>query len=213
MAKAAHVHYKKFCNEQHSIQEKEQKENNEREKAEELDSLKEIEEEDKKRLHADAKDQRQMMGQSIPLVTWNCEQKSAMKNRTFSLLLQTLGFQLLTDSAKTFARIPNFWTPDFMFSMAEKLGPIDSSALKFDVNVLKNSDRAPGTTDMSLLETTKTIDPTIFAMSRNKQTSPAIRFTPMPNSTSNWLNLVSQFKSAAVSMPPLISSHHDSADK
>ncbi|CAG2060199.1 unnamed protein product [Timema podura] len=150
-----------------------------------------------------------LMGQSIPLVTWNAEQKSAMKNKTFSLLLYTLGFQLSTDSGKIFARIPNFWTPDFMFSMAEKLGPIDSSALKFDVNVLKKSDRAPGIADTCLLETTKTRDPTIFAMPRNKQTSPAIRFTPMPNSTPNWLNLVSQFKSAAVSMPPPTSSHHD----
>nr|CAD7585789.1 unnamed protein product [Timema genevievae] len=154
-----------------------------------------------------------VMGQSIPLVTWNAEQKSAMKNKTFSLLLYTLGFQLSTDSGKIFARIPNFWTPDFMFSMAEKLGPIDSSALKFDVNVLKKSDRAPGIADTCLLETTKTRDPTIFAMPRNKQTSPAIRFTPMPNSTPNWLNLVSQFKSAAVSMPPPTSSHHDSTDK
>nr|CAD7260713.1 unnamed protein product [Timema shepardi] len=210
MARAAHVHFKKFCKEQHSIQEKEQKEENEREKAEELERLKEMEE-DKKRLLAEEKNQ--MMGQSIPLVTWNCEQKSAMKNRTFSHLLQTLGFQLLTDSGKTFAHIPNFWTPDFMFSMAEKLGPIDSSALKFDVNVLKNSDRAPGTADKSLLETTKTRDPTIFTMPRNKQTSPGITFTPMPNSTSNWLNLVSQFKSAAFTIPPPTSSHHDSADK
>nr|CAD7397074.1 unnamed protein product [Timema poppensis] len=103
-----------------------------------------------------------LMGQSIPLVTWNCEQKSAMKNITFSHLLHTLGFQLSTDSGNTFARIPNFWTPDFMFSMAEKLGPIDSCKL---------------------------------------------------NSTSNWLNLVSQFKSAAFSIPPPTSSHHDSADK
>nr|CAD7451811.1 unnamed protein product [Timema tahoe] len=180
----------------HSIEEKEQKEKNEREKAEELESLKEMEEE-KKKLHAGAVQ----------------KTKSAMKNRTFSLLLYSLGFQLSTDSGKTFARIPNFWTPDFMFSMAEKLGPIDSSALKFDVNVLKKSDRGPGTADMCLLETTKTRDPTIFAMPRNKQTSPPIRFTPLPNSTPNWLNLVSQFKSAAVSMPPLTPSHHVSAEK
>nr|CAD7568488.1 unnamed protein product [Timema californicum] len=89
----------------------------------------------------------------------------------------------------------------------------NQTALKFDVNVLKNSDRAPGTADKSLLETTKTRDPTIFTMPRNKQTSPGITFTPMPNSTSNWLNLVSQFKSAAFTIPPPTSSHHDSADK
>jgi timeless protein len=66
-----------------------------------------------------------VMKQSIPVVPWNLEQKNVLHYQPFVMLLHKLGFHLPADSGKIFARIPNFWTADVLFSIAQKLGPID----------------------------------------------------------------------------------------
>lgn len=41
------------------------------------------------------------------------------------LLLHKLGFKLPADAGSVFARIPDFWTADMMYSLAKKLGSLD----------------------------------------------------------------------------------------
>lgn len=65
--------------------------------------------------------------QSVPVVPWNAEQTSILSYEPFILLLHQLGFHLPVDAGKLFVRVPEFWTPDFLFSVAQKLGPIDKS--------------------------------------------------------------------------------------
>jgi timeless protein len=65
------------------------------------------------------------MKQSIPVIPWNLEQKNILLYQPFLMLLHKLGFHLPADSGKIFARIPNFWTADVLFSISQKLGPID----------------------------------------------------------------------------------------
>lgn len=48
-----------------------------------------------------------------------------MKYQPFLLLLHKLGFYLPADTGKTFAQIPNFWTADHVFNVAQQLGSID----------------------------------------------------------------------------------------
>lgn len=48
-----------------------------------------------------------------------------MQYQPFVLLLHKLGFQLPADAGSIFARIPDFWTPEMMYILAKKLGPLD----------------------------------------------------------------------------------------
>lgn len=61
----------------------------------------------------------------MPVVPWNSEQSSILLYQPFILLLHKLGFHLQVDAGKLFVRIPEFWTPDILYNVAEKLGPID----------------------------------------------------------------------------------------
>jgi timeless protein len=65
--------------------------------------------------------------QSIPVVPWNLEQNAILCYQPFVLLLHKLGFHLPVDTNKIFVRIPEFWSADIMFTVAQKLGPIDES--------------------------------------------------------------------------------------
>lgn len=65
-----------------------------------------------------------MKKKSIPLVPYNAEQNRILVYQPFVLLLHKLGFHLPADANKLFVRIPEFWTADFLFTIAEKLGPI-----------------------------------------------------------------------------------------
>lgn len=67
-----------------------------------------------------------VLNQTIPLVPWKREQSSALTNHTFILLLRKLGLLLPADFGKVFARIPNFWNADHLYSLAEQLGPIET---------------------------------------------------------------------------------------
>ncbi|XP_065357029.1 protein timeless isoform X2 [Calliphora vicina] len=71
---------------------------------------------------------------SIPVVQWNNEQATTMLYQPFVLLLHKLGFQLPADAGSVFARIPDFWTPEIMFNLAKKLGPLEKLFIKFDVH-------------------------------------------------------------------------------
>jgi timeless protein len=65
--------------------------------------------------------------QSIPLVPFNDDQNKILVYQPFVLLLHKLGFHLPADANKLFIRIPEFWTADILFTIAEKLGPISRS--------------------------------------------------------------------------------------
>lgn len=63
--------------------------------------------------------------QPVPLVPWNSEQHAVLAYQPFLLLLHKLGFQLTDDSNGLWVRIPNTWTAETLFNVADKLGPID----------------------------------------------------------------------------------------
>ncbi|XP_055295111.1 protein timeless isoform X3 [Sitodiplosis mosellana] len=75
--------------------------------------------------------------ESVPVVPYNAEQAAILSYEPFILLLHQLGFHLPVDAGKLFVRVPEFWTADILYRVANKLGPIDKTALKFDVNELK----------------------------------------------------------------------------
>ena len=93
------------------------------------------------------------VNQSIPLVPWNRFQYQGLQTEAFILLLHKLGFQLPADVGKVFprfgllrflsppspvvvARIPHFWSADHIYSVAVKLGPVDTKKLKFSLEVM-----------------------------------------------------------------------------
>ncbi|XP_055915842.1 protein timeless isoform X3 [Eupeodes corollae] len=161
--------------------------------------------------------------ESIPIVQWNSEQASTMLYQPFVLLLHKLGFQLPADAGSLFARIPSFWTVETMFSLAKKLGPMDDLVIKFDVDLIKESDIRCEHLKRSSL-TVIHEDPREFmvknsstpmsddecgsggkqtslrdmtAFSRPNQANSIIRFTPdltPSNSVPNWLQLVMRSK-------------------
>merc|ERR1711981_843226 len=75
--------------------------------------------------------------QSIPLVPWNRFQYQGLQTEAFILLLHKLGFQLPADVGKVFPRIPHFWSADHIYSVAVKLGPIDTKKLRFSLEELE----------------------------------------------------------------------------
>ncbi|XP_068151908.1 protein timeless [Drosophila tropicalis] len=76
---------------------------------------------------------------SIPVVQWNNEQSTTMLYQPFVLLLHKLGIQLPADAGSIFARIPDYWTPETMYGLAKKLGPMDKLQLKFDASELEDA--------------------------------------------------------------------------
>ncbi|XP_070140210.1 protein timeless [Drosophila kikkawai] len=79
---------------------------------------------------------------SIPVVQWNNEQSTTMLYQPFVLLLHKLGIQLPADAGSIFARIPDYWTPETMYGLAKKLGPLDKLQLKFDSSDLEDATAA-----------------------------------------------------------------------
>lgn len=66
-----------------------------------------------------------MKKQSVPVVPWNAEQSSILLYEPFILLCHQLGLHLPADTGKLFVRVPEFWTADHLFNVAQRLGPID----------------------------------------------------------------------------------------
>ena len=75
--------------------------------------------------------------QSIPLVPWNRNHYLGLQTEAFILLLHKLGFHLPADVGKVFPRIPHFWSADHIFTVAMKIGPIDTDKLKFSQEELE----------------------------------------------------------------------------
>lgn len=61
----------------------------------------------------------------IPVVPWLGEQSNHLGLQQFIVLLHKLGFYLPVDTGKIFVRVPNFWNAEYVFSVAQQLGPID----------------------------------------------------------------------------------------
>lgn len=79
-----------------------------------------------------------MNKQSVPLVPFNDEQNKILVYQPFVLLLHKLGFHLPADANKLFVRIPEFWTANTLYTIAEKLGPIaKSKSFKNEMKILK----------------------------------------------------------------------------
>ncbi|GLG92543.1 Protein timeless [Gryllus bimaculatus] len=135
-----------------------------------------------------------LMNQSIPVVPWNSDQKKSLLYQPFMLLLHKLGFHLPADSGKVYVRIPNFWTPDVLFNIAQKLGPISRASLKFDEKLVKKNFMANNDSSPVL---SCHVNGNQFAVQQITHSSPVIR----PNSTSNWLQIVMQSKVSASSLP------------
>ena len=64
-------------------------------------------------------------------------QYQGLQTEAFILLLHKLGFQLPADVGKVFPRIPHFWSADHVYSVAAKLGPIDTTKLPFSLEELE----------------------------------------------------------------------------
>lgn len=132
-----------------------------------------------------------LLDKSVPLVPWNCQQASICKDLKFLQLLHKLGFHMPMDTGKLFIRIPNFWTPDFLYEVAGKISPIDVSKLKFSLNDISASG------DVSSSETSSIVLPELslgtelestpedfFQIHSKKQNLLAlVNFTPMPGSS------------------------------
>uniref|UniRef100_A0A6P7G1F2 Protein timeless n=1 Tax=Diabrotica virgifera virgifera TaxID=50390 RepID=A0A6P7G1F2_DIAVI len=69
----------------------------------------------------------------IPLIPWTVDQANILKHQPFILLLHKLGFYLPADTGKIFVRIPNFWTPDYVFRIAQLLGPINKGNVHLEM--------------------------------------------------------------------------------
>ncbi|XP_053697294.1 protein timeless isoform X5 [Sabethes cyaneus] len=86
---------------------------------------------------------------SIPVVPWDQEQASVLSYQPFVLLLHKLGFHLPADAKKMFVRIPEFWTADILYNIALKLGPLETSLVHFDPNLLGMIDKQHQTKENS----------------------------------------------------------------
>ncbi|XP_055590048.1 protein timeless isoform X4 [Uranotaenia lowii] len=119
---------------------------------------------------------------SIPVIPWNQEQFSILSYQPFILLLHKLGFHLPADAKKMFVRIPEFWTADILYNIAQKLGPLEKSIIKFDLKYLNKA--------LSMeKQASKEDEPCRLVPEHRPDNYGAIaRFTP--EVTTNWLQLV-----------------------
>lgn len=131
----------------------------------------------------------------IPLVPWTSEQHNILKHQPFILLLHKLGFYLPSDTGKMFVRMPNFWSADYLLSIAFQLGPIDSNDLKFDIHLLEGIGRTETKTETC--DRTATPHQRRFSLTESKQTPSVLRYTPLPNS-SEWERNILKPKVTAV---------------
>ncbi|XP_063701363.1 protein timeless isoform X2 [Culicoides brevitarsis] len=117
-----------------------------------------------------------LKNQSIPLVPWNSEQHLSLVYQPFVLLLHKLGFHLPDDTNKIWACIPNFWTADILFQVADKLGPIDESAIKF--NMGRFSQMSKANLESECIHDTHSSSSSQFSVPRPHKVKSLIRYTP-----------------------------------
>lgn len=70
----------------------------------------------------------------IPVVPWFAEQSSILEFQPFIVLLHKLGLYLPVDTGKIFVRIPNFWNAEYIFSVAQQLGPLDQGKHRVSIS-------------------------------------------------------------------------------
>ncbi|XP_050510976.1 protein timeless isoform X1 [Diabrotica virgifera virgifera] len=119
----------------------------------------------------------------IPLIPWTVDQANILKHQPFILLLHKLGFYLPADTGKIFVRIPNFWTPDYVFRIAQLLGPINKDKLKFDVDLLKGIENCNAFEIKPHVSATF-FDPGRFSIPDLKLTPSVVRYTPFTSQLS-----------------------------
>ncbi|KAG5889809.1 hypothetical protein JTB14_031357 [Gonioctena quinquepunctata] len=124
-----------------------------------------------------------LLGLPIPVIPWTTEQTNILKHQPFVLLLHKLGLYLPADTGKMFVRIPNFWTADYIFSIAQQLGPIYQEKLKFDVNKLKTKSKCDPF-ELKATIVSNFYDSTRFSMLDLKQTPSVFRYTPFTSQLS-----------------------------
>ncbi|KRT80145.1 hypothetical protein AMK59_8236, partial [Oryctes borbonicus] len=118
----------------------------------------------------------------IPLVPWTTEQQNILKHQPFILLLHKLGFYLPSDTGKIFVRMPNFWTADYLLSIALQLGPVDLEGINRTETKTEFCDTVATSSGQGR-----------FSMTELKQTPSVIRYTPLPNST-EWVQNILKTK-------------------
>ncbi|CAG9813992.1 unnamed protein product [Phaedon cochleariae] len=116
----------------------------------------------------------------VPVIPWTTEQTNILKHQPFVLLLHKLGIYMPADTGKIFVRIPNFWTVDYIFSIAQQLAPIDTEKLKFDVNRLKIRNKC----DSAEVEYSNTYNDIGKFSTIYLRQLPSIRYTPLKNQLS-----------------------------
>ncbi|XP_014260027.1 protein timeless isoform X2 [Cimex lectularius] len=116
-----------------------------------------------------------LLQEPIPVVAWSCEQCSIMQSQAFLLLLHKLGLHLPADAGKVFARIPQSWSPDTLYSIACKLGPLQPDWVKFNV------------ADLIEIKKNKEMQQHSFTAG-TEHSPPYISCTPRPNSSTSWSN-------------------------
>lgn len=121
-----------------------------------------------------------MKNQSVPLVPWSSEQQLSLVYQPFVLLLHKLGFHLPDDSNKLWACIPNFWTAEILFQVADKLGPIDESSIKFKLSHFNQISNVNQESD-SIYET-QSSPSSQFSVPRPHKVKSLIRYIPDPAS-------------------------------
>ncbi|CAG9566963.1 unnamed protein product [Danaus chrysippus] len=140
-----------------------------------------------------------LLNQSVPLVPWNNEQASVCKDLKFLQLAHKLGFHMPVDTGKVLIRIPNFWTPDFLYEVAEKISPINKSKLRFSLSDISACGAGGGYQTRGVLSELPPGTHDYFQIHKQKHVATIVNFTPMPGpsfSTTdedykpNWLEMV-----------------------
>ncbi len=68
-----------------------------------------------------------------------------LQSEAFILLLHKLGFHLPADVGKCFPRIPHFWSADYIYQTAQKLGQIKKDDLKMDLSAFDSFSKSDWT--------------------------------------------------------------------
>ncbi|KAJ8972331.1 hypothetical protein NQ317_007522, partial [Molorchus minor] len=136
----------------------------------------------------------------IPIVPWTTEQANIFKHKAFVLLLHKLGFYLPADTGKIFVRMPNFWTADHIFSIAQQLGAINQASLKFDVNKLNGESKCNQAKEKSQ-STTPFYGPGKFSMADiKKNTFCCTLHSPVNRILQNGSKNILEMKISAINM-------------
>ena len=131
--------------------------------------------------------------QSIPLVPWNRTQYLGLQTEAFILLLHKLGFHLPADVGKVFPRIPHFWSADHIYSIAQKIGPINKENLKFSPEELdkisKRNSEDKMTTDRMLMNDIEDVGDGFDAMDLDLLNVSPSGQAKLATESGAWLNL------------------------